>query len=135
MGQGDWLPQQRVAHAEDGGGGADAERQSQYRGDRETRRFAQHALAVTDVLPQIHESRSPDGSTHGGLPWFEEFTSAVDRLMPNATPMVVIARGLVGRTRGGAPAGNGGNSGQYPQVPLLETDDHRSEENTSELQS
>src|ERR1019366_7303039 len=74
MRQGDGLPQQRVAHAEDGSGGADAERQSHYRGDRETRRFAQHALAITNVLPQIHETSSPDGSTHGGPPWFEEFT-------------------------------------------------------------
>ena len=41
-------------HAENGGGGADAERQREHRGDGEARRFAQHALAVTDVLPQIH---------------------------------------------------------------------------------
>ena len=53
--QGDGLPQQGIADAEDGGGGADAERQGEHRGRGETRRFAQHARAVTNILPQVHK--------------------------------------------------------------------------------
>jgi hypothetical protein len=54
MRQGYGFPKQGVAHAENGGSGADAEREREHGGGSEAGRFAQHTFGVTNVPPQIH---------------------------------------------------------------------------------
>ena len=48
-----------VQHAEDDGVGADAERQGEYSGDRESRRFTEYPEAVAHVLHDRVDERNP----------------------------------------------------------------------------
>ena len=54
IGQRQGLPQHGIADAEIGRSGADPQGQSGDGGQRKTRRFAQRARAIADVLPELH---------------------------------------------------------------------------------
>ena len=52
--QGHGLPQQRIAHAENSGGGADPQSNGDHGRRREPRRIAQHAGGIANILQQSH---------------------------------------------------------------------------------
>ena len=55
---GQLIAQHRVDHTQDGGVGADPQREGRERDDGETRVAPQHARAVDDVLPEIVQPRN-----------------------------------------------------------------------------